>query len=277
MASFQSQLLALPRELRDHIYLSTMLQSFSPPNRALRVIPPSGTDGQIYLWSEVTNPPPWRPLELLQLNHQIRSETFQLISTLQKSNQMEATLDIFAKGSCYTPKFTHLNLGLRPKSTLNLTVNLTILSTEHFRAHGGVTGFAFKTLLNFLSRFIFQGPTFLSHNPGNETFQTPGPFFLNTLTLNVAFQDDYTPATWPRTVHEIFRMAKGLSLLDTAHLYIGKIRVCTDYEDRGQSVHREKEWAVQSGEKTMLREEDWAAVDFHFGNKWVEKYGLCRS
>jgi hypothetical protein len=114
----------------------------------------------------------------------------------------------------------------------------------------------------------------LDHSP---TFQTPGPFFIKNLSLNIAFQDDYTPATWPRTVHEIFRMAKGLSMLDTAHQYIGNIRVCTDYEHRGESVHREQEWAVQPAESATLREEDWAAVDFHFGSAWVAKYSRCRS
>lgn len=249
-----------------------MESTYTPPTRALQTIQPQGTDGQIYNWSESSSP--WRPLELLYLNHQIRSETLQLISQLYKNNRMSAELSIFAKGSCYTPKFTYLNTGLRAKSQLNLNVNLTILSTEHFRAHGGVTGFAFKTLVNFLSRFIFQGPTFLDHNPA---FQTPGPFFIKTLSLNVAFQDDYTPATWPRTVHEIFRMAKGLSMLDTAPQYIGNIRVCTDYEYRGESIHREREWEVQPEESSTLKEEDWAAVDFYFGKSWVNKYSRCRS
>ncbi|CZT23936.1 uncharacterized protein RCC_09651 [Ramularia collo-cygni] len=243
-----------------------MEQTYSPPTRTLHTIQPAHTNEQIYLWSESS---PWRPLELFLVNHQIRSETQKLISQLYKTNSMSATLDIFAKGATYTPRFTYLNLGLRPQSQLNLNVNLTILSTEHFRAHGGVTGFAFKTLLNFLSRFIFQGPTFLDHNP---KFRTTGPFFIKTLNLQVAFQDDYTPATWPRTVHEIFRMVKGLSMLDTAHLYLGKVRVSADYGVDGECVHREQAWAVQPVESATLKEEDWAAVDFHFGKAWVKKY-----
>lgn len=268
MVSPQCRLLALPRELRDEIYLATMIQTHAPPTRTLHTIPPSGTDGQIYLWSQPDSP--WRPLELLSLNHQIRQETLSLINLLHSTNQLALTLDIFAKGTCYTPKFTTLNLGLRPHSSLALTVNLTILSTEHFRAHGGLTGFAFKTLLNFLSRFLFLGPTFLDHSPG---FQTRGPFFIHTLALNVRFRDDYTPATWPRTVREIFRMGKGLTLLDTAHLYLGKVVVRAEYEEKGEMVRREREWKVKGKEEATLREEDWAAADFCFGDAWREKYG----
>lgn len=72
-------------------------------------------------------------------------------------------------------------------------------------------------------------------------------------------------------------MCKGLALLDTAGRYIGKVAVCADYEEDGEKVHREREWEVQSGEKAILREEDWAAVDFYFGEAWVRKYASGRA
>lgn len=72
-------------------------------------------------------------------------------------------------------------------------------------------------------------------------------------------------------------MVKGLSLLDTAHLYLGKVGIRADYEVDGERVLREREWEVQKGEKAVLKEEDWAAVDFHFGEAWRRRYDSRRS
>lgn len=258
--------------------LEAMLIRSPPPTRTCRTIPPPG-DGQFYLWSESSN---WRYLNLLAVNQQLRAEAKELTAQLQKTNKIRFEIDILASGYIYTPKWTLKNLALQPNSSLDLHCNLKILSTEAFRpiAGGADAGHAFRTLLNFLSRFLFQGPTFL-HNDGATAFSTPGPFYLNKLSLDVSFEDYYTPATHPDTVVEIFRMMKALSRLDTARKYIGKLEVTAKWSVRGEEFCRQREWDLAGpcfySEEQALEEETWAALGFHFGEAWVNKYASGRS
>lgn len=313
-----SPLLTLPRELRDLIMLEALTIRSPPPTRTRREIPPSGSDGQFYLWSERSN---WKPLNLLAVNQQLRAEAQELTIQLQKARKIRFVMDILASGYIYTPKWTLQNLALQPQSTLDLHCNLQIRSTEAFRSNhygGGNTattteepGHAFKTLLNFLSRFLFLGPTFLYHddNHGNENhenntttpFSTKGPFFIHTLSIAVTFQDHYTPATHPDTVREIFRMMKALSKLDTAGKWIGSIRVEATWREPqgGQDCRWEREWDVKKKEEERkggeeeeedreaaddlddevlrFREEDWAWMGLHFGEAWRKRYFPRRS
>ncbi|SMR63053.1 unnamed protein product [Zymoseptoria tritici ST99CH_3D1] len=267
MTTTESRLLSLPRELREEVYKHAMTLSFSPPTRALRVIPPIETD-QLYNW---TDPPRWQPLNLLLVSHQVRHETLKLISRLESTNSFHATLDIFTSGSVYTPKWTLVNLGIRPKSRVNLHVNLTIVSGEAFRGDGG-PGAAFKTLLNLLNRFIFDGPTFLDYKPVHTI---PGPFFINTLSVHVAFKDDYTPNTWTRTWRRIFSELRALAGLHTAGRYLRKVQASTAYEHEGE-VEMQAEWVTAPGDTEAgegrtgrLSEADWAAFGFPFGEEWL--------
>lgn len=271
----QCRFLSLPRELRDLIYIHTLEQRSDPPTRTFRTIPPPGTDGQFYLWTEEST---WKPLNLLVINHQIRSESQELITSLKSSEKLNFELDILAKGYIYTPKWTLLNHGLQPCSPLNLTVNLRILSTESFR-HANPTnaneGHVFHTLLNFLSRFIFLGPSFLHHKPA---FTTVGPHYISNLRLLITFQDYYTRATHAETVHECFRMCKALTRLDTIKEYIGKLEVEAEWCVRGEEYRRERTWDLKKAECDMeggeekLKEENWATMGFWFGEAWARKY-----
>ncbi|PIB00190.1 hypothetical protein CB0940_02907 [Cercospora beticola] len=273
-----SPLLRLPRELRDIIMLEAMTIRAPPPTRAFRTIPPPGTDGQFYLWSEHSN---WQYLNLLAVNRQIRAEANDLTMQLYNAKRLRFEIDILVKGYVYTPKWTLQNLALQPGSTLDLQVNLKILSTEAFRANDGwprQPGHIFRTLLNFLSRFLHLGPTFLNDD---APFSTPGPFFLRNLHLNVTFQDDYTRATHAETVREICRMMKALSKLDTASKYIGRIQVDASWQVQGEDFQLQREWNLDekskltNGEGEELRESDWAALGFHFGDAWLQKYAHC--
>lgn len=266
-------LLYLPRELRDAIYTYSTIQTWNPQS-ALRIIPPPADDGQLYFWPEHNK---WQPISLLQVNHQIRSEVLDFISQQHRSHTLRADLDIRAKGFVYNPTWSFLNFALRPRDSLDLHVNLSIFSTEAFRRNDGwprQPGQIFRALLNFLMRFIFRGPSFLD---GEPDFETPGPHFIRTLEVCVTFQDWYTLDTWPETVHEIFRMLKALSMLDTAYQYLGRIRVSSMYTRRDQDVSRQAEWDVRSADaKTpaIFKEDDWARIGFYFGNAWLERQGL---
>ncbi|KXT04517.1 hypothetical protein AC578_8621 [Pseudocercospora eumusae] len=266
------RLLTLPRELRDLIYLHVIEQRFERPTKTCRTIPPPGTDGQLYLWTEECT---WQQLGLTATCKQIRAETQQMTKHLAQSRRIRFELDILAKGYIYTPKWTLLNYGLQPGSPLDLNVNLRILSTEAFRRNDGwprQPGHAFRTLLNFLSRFIFNGPSFLHHDP---TFSTPGPHYIHKLSLRITFQDDYTRATHAETVHEIFRMMKALSMLDTVRQYIGTLVVIADWTVRGEDFHRQRTWDLSAAcddADSMLMEDEWASAGFLFGKAWARKY-----
>lgn len=262
------RILTLPRELRDQIYMHLIEEYFAPPTRAHRTIPPPGTNGQLYLWCEHSE---WKSLPLLAVSKQIRAEIQGLSAQLQRSNKMRFELDILAKGYVYTPKWTLINLALQPQSSLDLHVNLVIMSTEAFRRNDGwprQPGHVFRTLLNFLTRLIFRGPSFLHYRP---PFSTLGPHHINKLSVHVTFKDDYTRDTHAETVHEVFRMVKALTMLETASRYIGKAKVVADWTVRGQDYHRQREWDLQQCEAPM-REDEWAAMGFYFGAAWVKKY-----
>ncbi|SMR59216.1 unnamed protein product [Zymoseptoria tritici ST99CH_1E4] len=275
MTTTESRLLSLPRELREEVYKHAMTLSFSPPTRALRVIPPIETD-QLYNW---TDPPRWQPLNLLLVSHQVRHETLKLISRLESTNSFHATLDIFTSGSVYTPKWTLVNLGIRPKSKLDLHVNLTIVSGEAFvRNHQDSSpGVAFKTLLNLLNRFIFDGPSFLDYKPSHTI---PGPFFIDTLSVHVAFKDDYTPDTWSSTWASVFARLQDLARLPAAREYIGRIDASTKYVYEGKETELEAHFDVgpgktvaNGGRKGRAGGKDsaavWAAWGFPFGEDWL--------
>ncbi|KAF7187206.1 hypothetical protein HII31_11461 [Pseudocercospora fuligena] len=269
---FLDLLLSLPRELRDLIYLNVIEQRFERPTKTCRTIPPPGTDGQLYLWTEECT---WQRLGLTSTCKQIRAETQQMTKHLAQSHRIRFELDILAKGYIYTPKWTLLNYGLQPGSPLDLHVNLRILSTEAFRRNDGwprQPGHAFRTLLNFLSRFIFNGPSFLHHDPN---FSTPGPHYIRKLSLRITFQDDYTRATHAETVHEIFRMMKALSMLDTVRQYIGTLVVTADWTVRGEDFNRQRTWDLSAAcddADSTLKEDEWASAGFLFGKAWARKY-----
>lgn len=265
-----------------------------PPTRTRREIPPAGSDGQIYLWSERST---WQPLNLLAVNQQLRAEAQDLTTQLHKAHKIRFVMDILVSGYIYTPKWTLQNLALRPQSTLDLHCNLQIRSTEAFLSnhHGGGNttpieepGHAIKTLLNFLSRFLFLGPTFLYHDDSHDNenhentttpFSTKGPFFIHTLSLAVTFQDYYTPATHFGAVREIFRMMKALSKLDTAGKWIGIIRVEATWREPegGEDCRWERQWdlkkkAGEAADPPEFRENDWAWAGLHFGEAWRTRY-----
>ncbi|KAI5367640.1 hypothetical protein Slin14017_G026760 [Septoria linicola] len=272
-----SPLLLLPRELRDIIMLEAMTLRAPPPTRAFRTIPPPGTDGQLYLWSERSN---WQYCNLLAVSKQLRVEAKDLTAQLYKVNKIRFEMDILVKGYVYTPKWTLQHLALQPGSGLDLKVNLRILSTEAFRANDGWPrpNHVCRTLLNFLSRFLHLGPTFLNDD---ASFVTPGPFHLNNLIMDVSFQDDYTRATHAEAVHEIFRMMKALSRLDTASTWLSRIRVDAAWQVRGEDFEWHREWdcakvEIEVDQDRKLKEDKWAALGIHFGDAWARKYAYRR-
>ncbi|KAK4505262.1 hypothetical protein PRZ48_003225 [Zasmidium cellare] len=263
-------LLSLPREIRDEIYTYLTTQTWDP-NSTLRVIPSPSQDGHLYFWPEHAK---WQPITLLYVNHQLRSEVQDFIRQQHKTKNIRLSLDLRVKGYVYTPTWTRLNFSLRPQDSLDLHINLTILSTEAFRRNDGwprQPGQIFRALLNFLNRFVFHGPSFLDAEP---PFETPGPHFIRTLELDMSFQDYYTVDTWPETVREVCRMLKALTMLDTAHRYLGRVKVNAVYQEDLKEVTRQASWDVRPADATtsaVFKEEDWARIGFHFGNAWLQR------
>ncbi|KAF2165104.1 hypothetical protein M409DRAFT_24490 [Zasmidium cellare ATCC 36951] len=271
-------LLSLPRELRDQIYPYLTTATWNPQS-SLRIIPPPSSDGQLYFWPEHAK---WQPIALLSVNRQLRSEVRDFIASQHKTGNVRLELDICVKGYVYTPTWTFLNFAFRPRDSLDLHVNLTLFSTEAFRRNDGwprQPGQIFRALLNFLNRFIYRGPSFLDSDP---PFETPGPHFIKTLSVDVTFQDYYTMDTWPETVHEVFRMLKALTMLNTAGRYIGRVEVRVIYSHGLRAVHRQAGWDVRPAgadatTPALFKEDDWARIGFFFGDAWLERQRVPRS
>ncbi|EME47245.1 hypothetical protein DOTSEDRAFT_21040 [Dothistroma septosporum NZE10] len=271
---YTANLLSLPRELRDLIY-SYVTEAYwhpSPPP----LTPSDDHKGLSYYPSEHSK---WQPLSLLSVNHQLRSEILDYISSNRKRAPLTFGLNISIKGYIATPSWTHLNFTLNPHSTLDfLNVNLHIHSTESFtrdETWPQPPGQVFHSLLSLLSRVIFLGPSCLDPSPPSKTL---GPHFIKTLSIRIFFHDDYTPDTWPGTTHEIFRNLKTLSTLNTAYRYLGAVRATVAYRRNGEEVQRTAEWEVRPGGQSRypggsrFREADWAVMGFRFGESWFEWY-----
>ncbi|CAK3976811.1 Hypothetical predicted protein [Lecanosticta acicola] len=263
-------LLSLPPELRDQILLHTLHQTWNAES-TLRIIPnPDIKDGQIYFWPEDAK---WNPAPLLAICKQLRHEIQGLMLSQHKASTVRFEIDLRVKGWVYTPTWTYMSFALRPRDRIDeLKVCMTIYSTEAFRRNDSwprQPGQVFGNLLRLLNRFLFRGPSFLDRDPPAET---PGPHFIKRLSVHVGFEDWYTPATWAETVYEIFSLMKALSLLDTAHQYIGSIHVTTMYSYRGEEISRDREWRVVPVDQAIFKEADWARSGFHFGQHWLQKH-----
>lgn len=266
MANF----LSLPRELRDLIYLLSTRSHWDVSSPS-RVAPKWPGPNDTSFWPE--NNGKWQWIRLLSVNKQVRQEVLDLINDRHKdvTGPLRAAVDLRLRGYAFTPRWSYLDYRLQRQDHLNLDVNLTITTTDAFEHDANSVrdpDNIFRSMLNLLCRFIYNGPGCLEFTP---SFETPGPHFIDILSVHVCFEDDYTPATWADTTHEIFRMLKALALLDTAHHHIGKIRASTAYTYRGHNTIRKSEWDVCSPDSATVTEVELTRMRIYFGSSWLSR------
>lgn len=195
------------------------------------------------------------------VNRQLWDElTENLYLPTQKAN---VELDLMVKGYTFYPTFTHLPGHVRRGRPFDLRVNIRIFSTEAFRSNDGwprQPGAGFRTLLTLLNNLLRYGPPLV---PSRYTSEDATPFYIDALSVNVAFHDLYTPETWPGTVSDVLKGLKGLAVSGIPYPYIKAVKADVNYDGRVGSLSVSKEWPVaESCSDTSLYE--WNSSGFWF-------------
>ncbi|KAK5108830.1 hypothetical protein LTR62_007804 [Meristemomyces frigidus] len=245
----QSSLLALPRELRNHVLDYLLLDHHNAPISPL--FPGKRTKGlkDIMFPSKTPNPASRRLAPLL-VNKQLHIEFLEHAHLLYTSGHATAELDIMAKGYSLWPTWTRLpTLPLRNKPA-DLTIHLRVFSTEAFRPLGGggsrAQGAGLRGLYALINNFIRMGRSleFYLVN-GDQGVPGQGLYVVDRLTVEVEFCDLYTPDTWAGTVREIvegFGMLAGCGGFGES---VGRVRVVSRFTVAGRVNWVEKEWVVR--------------------------------
>lgn len=147
-------------------------------------------------------------------------------------------------GYVFYPTWVYLPPDLPGEFPFDLTVHLRIFSTEAYRMNDGwprQPGAGFRCLLRLLNQLVHHGPSFGHHL---ELLRGRWLFAINRLSVNITFHDDYTPATWPETSHNIFRMLKALAQDGLARGVVKVVHAHTEYYQDGNKVVYDKEWKV---------------------------------
>ncbi|KAH9845276.1 hypothetical protein Tdes44962_MAKER01286 [Teratosphaeria destructans] len=157
-----------------------------------------------------------------------------------------------ARGYVFYPTFTYLPGCISRDRPLDLRVNLRIFSTEGFRRNDSwprQPGTGFRSLLAILNNFLISGPSLTTpppetyvppvhdnlivrrtSQPTRATDTGPEPYKINTLSLFITFHDLYTPATWPSTTHEIFRMVKCFATSGVPYPYVKQVKASVAFD-----------------------------------------------
>ena len=152
-----------------------------------------------------------------------------------------------SKGYVFFPTWIYLPPDLPGERPFDLTVNLRLFSTEAYRnrefddGRPSQPGPGFRCLFRLLNQLVHHGPSFGHHL---ELFRGRWLFAISRLSVNISFHDDYTPATWPETVQNIFRMLKALAVDGVAKGVIKTIHACTKYDQGGEYQVHDREWKV---------------------------------
>ena len=154
---------------------------------------------------------------------------------------------------------------------LNVKVNLRVFSTEGFHRNDGwprQPGSGIRALLILLLRFVEFGPDFGHHasnygemsrslrsksepeessddsGSGLTIYQGGGCqiYRINTLTVDVSFEDIYTRATHRETVHQIFKALKELALSGLFVRGLKIVRAQARFTQNAKEVEWANEW-----------------------------------
>lgn len=279
------RILHLPREIRDEIYFYLLDEYVDPPRYPMlagnRTFNNEGQhrDGGARL-NSIRYPgdaPPINYPNLLKTNRQIRSEVLDLINQRLGSESLTAELDIMFKGYQSWPTWSRFPMFVRPSAlahssderqpSLNVTVSMRIFSTEGFKSNDGwprQPGTNFRDLLMLLRQFLQYGPSFgqvVENENGvagrnsrvrrEDEGQGGGVgqvYKINILTVNVSFEDIYTPATHPETVHQIFKALKEVAESGVFVRSIKTVRARAKFLKDGELVEWENQWPMNESQ-----------------------------
>lgn len=248
-----SPLLKLPRELRDEVLKYLLEARKEPPPYP----PTTGRRQKLHDTHDALfapfRYPPW-----VWVCRQLRSECFELIAGRVAGAPLMAELDIMFKGYLSWPTWTYLPPKLPRETPFDLEVTMRIFSTEAFRFNDGwprQPGTAFRDLLFMLNNLLHNGPSLKSSR------ENGGLYRINKLLVNVSFNDDYTPDTFPETAHNIFKMLKQLATVGLTSNIVRTVQAHTEYDHQGKKLVFDGEWDVLE-QVEVVKTQQWNSMGF---------------
>jgi hypothetical protein len=170
--------LALPRELRDHIYLFLINDYRNPPDSPSHARDRSANSSSTYF--EVQSPKP-ALLQLKLCSKQLYAEASDIISKHTSPDPGQAHLDIMVAGPTLYPTWLHLPLTRTLQPTIQVSLRL-------FSPAGWGTEFnnsAYRGLWSLFCSLVFQGPCWYDSPHGSRTRGLATPLQVGCLRFDI--------------------------------------------------------------------------------------------
>lgn len=265
-------LLTLPRELRNEIY-SYLLETFplELPVDLFNSLRRKWRDGPDGVVRDILYPipgPKAASLSLLLCNRQIAAEIREAAEQRYKSKRLTTELDICVRGYIVSPTWTFLVMPVPDEATLDVKVELRIVSTEGLARNDGwprQPGVIFRSLLTLLDQFVHNGPLFVARE--DQASDCRSHRTIDNLLIIISFCDNYTQATHARTKGEIVHMLGRLARRGDMRQYVRKITARWWWPEK--EVYDERFWDVLDEFEADLHNsysaEQWDEAGFYFG------------
>ena len=209
-----SHFLALPRELRDNVYLLLLEDQRPPPED-----PSDAGERDIYsstTYFEQRSPKP-SLLQLKLCSHQINAEITELITKNDDELDDLAELDIMVKGSAIYPSWTYLPLSRR----LNPQINISLRLFESWE--GGFNTSVYRSLWSFFNHLVFNGPCY---RPNHSTRSLEKPLKIRRLKFAIRMCFPTSADDWYGTYRDVFDRLERLAMDNVGLGHVQEVEAC---------------------------------------------------
>ena len=232
-----SSLLALPRELRDKIYLFLLHEWRQPPED------PSHAGNRIEFSSDTyveTLTPKPALLQLKLCSTQLHAETTSIVKLHQASLSTTAHLDILVKGTAIYPTWLHLPLTPSLDGTIEISIRL-------FSPQGGIPPFAqdaasaYRSLWLLFRSIVFKGAYFY-----RTTRKLRTPLNIKCLRFDIQLCHGSMHHQF-ETSDNVFVGLGWLAKHNVGHDHVERVEACFGSRCRTWAVDRSKlcNWDVE--------------------------------
>lgn len=275
-------ILALPREIRDEIYL-TILQSPNEPPSSPEYPSPiaAGSGTELKRHPRIRYPvniyPRYTCQDLLESNHQLNTEVREALARHDASKQgLDSKLDLMIRGFDVWPTWTLLP---GPVTHIrNLGVEMRIFDDYHgsqFDGDGG-PGPIFQPLFHLLSGFFHHGPQFVYKGPVERQLHVDTMTFtiyvssmkkeqLQKDVFDVQSQHVITSVR-RRIVHSVWLKLRMIASRGALSGRVSRLKLITD-EDV-------KEFLVPDRKLAQETVDYWDAYGYHWGVGTLSDHGF---
>lgn len=215
-----SQFLALPRELRDNIYLFLINERRpapeDPSNAGVRDV------HSTKIFFEQCSPKP-ALLQLKLCSKQTYAETTKILDKYKYDWQYPACLDIMVKGLAIFPTWTSLPVT----ETLHSQVDISLRLFESWE--GGFNTSVYRSLWTYFNHLVFNGPC--SRLGGrNRSLPTPLNFTKLRFVIRLCFPTSVDD--WYGTYRDVFDRLERLAMDNVGLGHVQTVECCFGAEVR---------------------------------------------